>query len=144
MASKRRLCDSARRCRMILDGDSFFDGRNAVGIEPPRNGEKHLRFPHFTGNLYYTLVMAVLGLADYEAVFENLILPRRRVTLLQEALVVVERHLNHLHWTLFLRAAKGTKDPKWSNASSFLTSANLNELREIIACFPVTDCFGLI
>ncbi len=64
---------------MILDGDSFFDGRNGVGIEPPRNSEKHLRFPHFTGNFYYTLVMAVLGLADYEAVFENLILPLMRV-----------------------------------------------------------------
>jgi hypothetical protein len=24
---------------------------------------------------------------------------------------VVERHLNHLHWTLFLRAAKGTRTP---------------------------------
>ncbi len=93
---------------MILDGDGFFDGQNGVGIEPPRNSKKYLRFRHFARDFYYALVMTVFAMAHYEAVFENLILPRRRVTLLQEAVVVVERHLNdHLHWpTLFLPVGK--------------------------------------
>jgi len=87
---------------MILDGDSFCDGRNGVGIEPPRNIKKHLRFRHFTGDFYYALVMTVFAMAHYEGVFENLVLPRRRVTLLQEAVVVVERYLNdHLHWATY-------------------------------------------
>src|SRR6266542_6067032 len=95
---------------MILDGHSFFDGRNGVGIEPPRKTEKHLRFRHFAGDFHYPLRLAVLGTADYEAVFENLILPRRRVTLLQEAVVVVERHLNeHLHWPTLSFGCESTR-----------------------------------
>jgi hypothetical protein len=110
---------------MILDGDSFFDGRNGLGIEPPRNSKKHLRFRHFAGDFYYALVMTVLAMVHYEAVFENLVLPRRRVTLLQEAVVVLERHLNdHLHGRRYPSLAKA-QGPKWSNESSFLTSATL-------------------
>ena len=89
MALKGRLRNSASRCRLILDGDSFFDGRNGVGTEPPRHSEKHLRFRHFAGDFYYALVMTVFAMAHYEAVFENLVLPRRRVTLLQEAVVLM-------------------------------------------------------
>jgi hypothetical protein len=97
--------------KLTLDGDGFFDGRNGVGIEPPRNSEKHLRFRHFAGDFHCALVRAVYGTADYEAVFENLVLPRRRVTLLQEAVVVVERHLDHFHWPmLFLPARKLSAD----------------------------------
>jgi hypothetical protein len=116
--------------KLALDGDSFFDGRNGVGIEPSRNSEKHLRFRHFAGDLQYALVMTVDGTADYEAVFENLVLPRRRVTLLHEAVVVVERHLNdHLHWpTLFLPARKLSADLSTVKAQAFVNS----ELRLLV------------
>jgi hypothetical protein len=108
MAFKR--APSQQHQSLSLDGDSFFDGRNGVGIEPTRNGEKHLRFPHFAGDFYYALVMAVFAMAHYEAVFENLPLPRRRVTLLQEAVVVVEGHLNdHLHWPTLSFGCKITR-----------------------------------
>jgi hypothetical protein len=101
---------------MILDGDSFFDGRNGVGIEPPRNSEKHLRFRHFARDFHYTLVMSVFGMVHHETVFENLVLPRRRVTLLQEAVVVVERHLNeHLHWPTLVFPTRKHKDPQMAD-----------------------------
>jgi hypothetical protein len=76
---------------LALDDNSFFDRRNGAGIESSRGGEKYLCLRHFAGDFRYALVMAVFRMADYEAVFENLVLPTRRITLLQEAVVVIER-----------------------------------------------------
>ena len=80
--------------QLAVKRDSFSDGRNDAGIDPPRGVEKYFCFRHFAVNFYYALVVAPVGRANYRTHSENLGLTTRRVTPLHEAVVVIERYFD--------------------------------------------------
>jgi hypothetical protein len=75
-------------------GDSFFDVRDGVRIEPPRGVEKYLCALGFAVNFDCKLVMALFGAAQYRTDFENLVLTTRRIAPLEETVVVIECYFN--------------------------------------------------
>jgi hypothetical protein len=54
--------------------DSFYDSRHGGGTDPIGEGEKQLGIPNLSKNFHYTFIVAILGTADDETVFKNLVL----------------------------------------------------------------------
>src|SRR6266545_451420 len=74
---------------------SFCDSRHSNGTDLIGENEKQLRILLLSKNFHYTFIAAVLGTADDETVYKNLVFTRGRVTERQEAVVVIDWEFNN-------------------------------------------------
>jgi hypothetical protein len=83
---------------------AFFDRRNGWDKSALREREA-TGVLQFALNFRHAFRTAILGTANYETAFDNFVLATGRITPLQEAIAMIERHLNEWVRAILVRAA---------------------------------------